>query len=170
MDSLTLQKIETAHPKLRDELKQIYGEICSVLTGRVKCRFPFVFRTIKEQDELYAQGRTKLFDTNGKRLGVVTQVKGGGSFHNYGLAVDIVMLIDTDGNGTFETASWDTKKDSDKDGMSDWMECVTIFKKYGWEWGGDWKKFKDAPHFQKTFGYTTSQLRKLPSINGYPQI
>jgi peptidoglycan L-alanyl-D-glutamate endopeptidase CwlK len=32
---------------------------------------------------------------------------------------------------------------------------------YGWEWGGDWKSFKDFPHFQKTFGYTTPQLRKL---------
>jgi peptidoglycan L-alanyl-D-glutamate endopeptidase CwlK len=50
------------------------------------------------------------------------------------------------------------------------MECVAIFKKYGWEWGGDWKKFKDAPHFQKTFGYTTTQLKKIPLVNGYPQI
>jgi len=170
MDSITLQRIQTAHPKLKDELTTIYNEICSVLTGKVKCRFPFVYRSIDEQNALYTQGRTKLFDTNGNRLGKVTNAKGGQSYHNYGLAVDIVLLIDTDGNGSYETASWDTKKDSDVDGKIDWMECVAIFKKYGWEWGGDWAKFKDAPHFQKTFGYTTAQLQKLQTSNGYPQI
>ena len=90
----------------------------------------------------------------------VTQAKGGYSFHNYGLAFDIVFLIDKDGNGTFEEASWDTKTDFDKDGIADWMEVVNIAKQYGFEWGGDWK-FTDAPHFQKTFGYSVRQLLKL---------
>ena len=170
MDPITLQRIQTAHPKLRDELTTIYNEICAALTGKVRCRFPFVHRSIAEQNALYAQGRTKLFDTNGNRLGIVTRAKGGQSYHNYGLAVDIVLLIDTDGNGSYETASWDTKKDSDIDGKTDWIECVAIFKKYNWEWGGDWTKFNDAPHFQKTFGYTTTQLQKLSTLNGYPQI
>ena len=80
------------------------------------------------------------------------------------------MLIDTDKNGSYETASWDTKKDSDLDRKADWMECVAIFKKYGWEWGGDWTKFKDLPHFQKTLGYSITQLQKLPIINNYPQL
>lgn len=31
------------------------------------------------------------------------------------------------------------KKDFDGDGKADWMEVVAVFKKYGWEWGGDWK-------------------------------
>ena len=70
------------------------------------------------------------------------------------------MLIDKDGNGTFETASWDTKADLDKDNLSDWLEVVNVFKKYGWEWGGDWR-FKDLPHFQKTFGYSWQKLLEL---------
>jgi peptidoglycan L-alanyl-D-glutamate endopeptidase CwlK len=53
------------------------------------------------------------------------------------------------------------KKDYDKDGTSDWREVVEVFKMYGWQWGGDWKSFKDFPHFQKTFGYKTPQLKKL---------
>jgi peptidoglycan L-alanyl-D-glutamate endopeptidase CwlK len=77
------------------------------------------------------------------------------------LALDIVLLVDKDGNGTYESAAWDIKGDYDKDGKSDWMECVAILKKYGWEWGGDWTSFKDYPHFEKTFGQTWQSMLKL---------
>lgn len=70
---------------------------------------------------------------------------------------DIVLIVDKDGNGSYESASWDVKSDFDGDGKSDWQEVVQIFKRYGWEWGGDWK-FYDAPHFQKTFGYSINDL------------
>jgi len=153
-DAVTLQRIETAHPSLRQELHEIYNEICLRLTGRVRCRFTHVLRTIKEQDDLFALGRTK----PGKR---VTNARGGQSFHNYGLAVDFCLLYDMDGNGTHETPSWNEKTDMDKDNQSDWLEVVAVFRMYGWEWGGTWVGFRDAPHFQKTFGYTTPQLKKM---------
>ena len=109
------------------------------------CRFAYTLRTFAEQDKLY----------NAKPQ--VTKAKGGQSYHNYGLAIDIVLIVDKDGNGSFETASWDVKSDFDGDNQSDWMEVVAIFKRYGWEWGGDWK-FYDAPHFQKTFGKSVNEL------------
>lgn len=28
----------------------------------------------------------------------------------------------------------------------------------GFEWGGNWKSFKDYPHFQRTYGKSTRQL------------
>ena len=28
--------------------------------------------------------------------------------------------------------------------------CVQLFKKYGWEWGGDWSGLKDYQHFEKS--------------------
>jgi peptidoglycan L-alanyl-D-glutamate endopeptidase CwlK len=74
------------------------------------------------------------------------------------LALDIVLIKDKDGNGTFETASWEDTVDFDKDGKADWMEIVKIFKANGWTWGGDWKTFKDKPHFEKTFGHTWRSL------------
>lgn len=167
MDKITLERIEKLHPKLRKEARDIYAEICKALTGRAICRFVFTLRTIAEQDALYAQGRTK----PGKR---VTNARGGLSFHNYGLAIDIVLIHDTDGDGDYDKAVWDVKTDFDGDKKPDWIEVVAIFKQYGWEWGGDWK-FYDAPHFQKTFGYSVRQLldlhqRKRLTTDGYVKL
>lgn len=153
MDKLTLERCDLLHPALRDEAKEIYTEICERLTGKALCRFAYTLRTFAEQDELYAQGRTKA----GK---IVTKAKGGQSWHNYGMAVDIVLLIDKDGNGSYESASWDTRTDFDNDKISDWEEVVYVFGLYGWEWGGNWAKFPDYPHFQKTFGLTIAEAKK----------
>ena len=151
LDQTTLSRIMQLHPALITEVKDLYmNQIVPALNSSVSCRFAYTLRSFADQDQLYAQGRTKLFDQSGKRLGIVTNAKGGQSLHNYGMALDIVLL---DG----VTASWNTIKDYDGDGDSDWMEIVTIFKNAGWEWGGDWQ-FKDAPHFQKTFGYTWQEL------------
>ena len=148
IDRPTKEKIKLAHPKLRDELEELVEKINrDVLTGRAKVRITHTLRTFEEQDELYAQGRTK----PGKK---VTNAKGGDSFHNYGVSADIVLII----NGI--SASWDTKKDFDKDQQSDWMEVVKVFKDAGWAWGGDWRTFKDMPHFEKTFGNTISTLKR----------
>jgi peptidoglycan LD-endopeptidase CwlK len=152
-DAITLARIQTLHPKLRAEALAIYTEICKALTGKAICRFAFTLRTFAEQTALYAQGRTK----PGAK---VTNAPAGQSYHNYGLAIDIVLLVDKDGNGTYETASWETAKDFDADTIADWQEVVRIFAMHGWEWGGNWK-FRDMPHFQKTFGYTIKQLQFL---------
>jgi len=144
-DRVTLRRIEQIHPQLRVELQAIYDEI---IRRKVSVRFTQVFRTFAEQDQLYAQGRT----LPGKR---VTNARGGQSYHNYGLAVDIVLLID---NG--KSVSWDRELDLDKDGLADWQEIVHVFKHFGWDWGGDWVSFKDYPHFEKSFGYTTAELKE----------
>lgn len=161
-DPLTLKRIDTLHPVLRAEAHKIYDEICQAVSGSVVVRFSWTFRSFEEQDKIYQQGRT----TPGS---IVSNAKAGESFHNYGLAIDIVLLVDKDVNGTFETASWSTKADFDKDGQSDWSEVVEVFKKYGWEWGGDWRR-RDDPHFQKTLGFNVMQLSGMrKSIdNKYP--
>jgi peptidoglycan L-alanyl-D-glutamate endopeptidase CwlK len=71
-----------------------------------------------------------------------------------------VLLVDRDGNGTFESASWETNVDFDKDKNADWMEVVNILKKNGWTWGGDFKRFIDRPHFEKPLGHTWRSLLK----------
>jgi peptidoglycan L-alanyl-D-glutamate endopeptidase CwlK len=148
MDRISISRIAMMHPKLRVILSQIFSEINTALSGRATVRFTQVLRTFKEQDALFAQGRTK----PGSK---VTNARGGQSFHNYGLAVDFCLILDG------KEVSWSQTADFDGDLKADWMEVVAIFKKYGWEWGGDFRSIKDSPHFQKTFGYTEAQLLAL---------
>lgn len=101
-------------------------------------------RTWEEQDALYAQGRT----APGK---IVTNARGGQSWHNFGLAFDIVVL-DSVGK-----ADWDTAHPG-------WSRAAAIGKSLGLEWGGDWPTFKDLPHFQKIGDLTLEVCRDL-----YPQ-
>lgn len=156
IDKITLDRIQLIHPVLRDELMDIYNDICDALQGRAICRFAYTLRTFAEQDALFLK-KPK-----------VTNARGGQSYHNYGLAADIVLLKDKDGNGTFETASWETNVDFDGDGVADWQEVVKIFKAFGWEWGGDWK-FTDMPHFQKTLGHSIKDLQKMYAAQGKPK-
>jgi len=155
-DQITLERIKLIHPKLVDELGEIYTEICNKLTSDAFCRFTHTFRSFAQQNELYAKGRNK----PGRK---VTNAKAGQSFHNYGLAVDFTLIK----NGQ---AVWDRGSDFDGDKIPDWMEVVKIFEAHGWEWGGRWKSFPDYPHFQKTFGKATSKLQFASKIPGttYP--
>ena len=160
MDQLTIDRIAQAHPKIREELKQHYIECNNKLPKGVRLRFAYVYRSIAEQNVLYNQ-RPK-----------VTNAKGGQSIHNYGCAFDYVIMLDKDNNGTFETIEWDLKSPYHK-------VVVDYFKSKGYEWGGDWKNFKDYPHFQKAFGHTWQSLKRkldmgdsFKDINGltYPRI
>ena len=146
MDKLTIDRIKLAHPIIRQELEQYYIECNNKLPKGVRLRFAYVYRSNKEQDALFNQ-RPK-----------VTNARGGQSIHNYGLAFDIVILRDKDNNGTFESVDWDIN--------SEYFKTVeAYFKSKGYEWGGDWKNFKDYPHFQKSFGYTWQQLKKKVDSN-----
>ena len=166
-DEITLNRIEKAHPLIRFELSVIYAWICQEVNSKYcQVRFTWVFRTGKEQTDFYNQGRTK--------PGViVTHAKEGQSYHEYGLAVDICLLIDRDKNGTFEEASWSTVFDGNGNRIPDWLEVVKIFNTFNWQWGLINSKGKryDLPHFQKTFGYKTWQLKRLKKdAEGYPLI
>lgn len=150
MDKITQQRIALLHPSVREEVTQIIEECNLRLTGRAKVRIAQGFRTFEEQNKLYNQTPK------------VTNAKGGQSVHNYGFAVDIVLIIDG------KQASWDTKADWDEDKKSDWMEIVEVFKSFDWAWGGDWTSFKDMPHFDKKgFNNWRELIKKPKDKNGY---
>lgn len=87
------------------------------------------YRTIEEQNALYAQGRTK----PGK---IVTNAKGGQSLHNWRVAFDVCFLVGKKASYT-----------------GDWKKLGLIAQKLGLEWGGNWTSFPDKPHFQYLAGY-----------------
>lgn len=135
------KKLQGVHPvvaaKARQLIEEAYREGINVIITQG-------LRTVEEQNALYAQGRTK----PGK---IVTNAKGGYSYHNFGLAFDFAIL-NPDGS-----VNWTVD--------SKWKRVGQIGKSLGLEWGGDWKDFKDYPHFQYTFGLSLADLRagKRPS-------
>jgi peptidoglycan L-alanyl-D-glutamate endopeptidase CwlK len=82
-------------------------------------------RTFAEQDELYRQGR----DKPGAR---VTNARGGQSNHNFGVAWDV---------GVFDNGQY-------LDESPTYRQTGDIGKALGLEWGGDWRRMVDEPHFQ----------------------
>ena len=104
------------------------------------------YRDYEAQDALYAQGRAK----KGAR---VTNARGGQSFHNFRCALDVVPL--RSGKPVWGTTGADGKL---------WQRIGAIGKACGLEWAGDWKTFKEYPHFQYTGGFSLEQLRggKVP--------
>jgi LysM repeat protein len=110
-------------------------------------------RTWEEQDQLYAKGRTKA--PIGRQF-IVTNARGGQSWHNFGLAFDIVVL------DALGKTDWDTSHPG-------WARAAELGKSVGLEWGGDWKGFKDMPHFQYTGGLTLVQCRDL-ARDGLPPL
>lgn len=92
------------------------------------------YRSLERQQELYNKGRT----TPGS---IVTKAKPGDSFHNWGLAFDVVFVKGGDpyANG-----------DLNHNGKNDWQEIGAIGKSVGLDWGGYWTgDFVDQPHFEK---------------------
>jgi peptidoglycan L-alanyl-D-glutamate endopeptidase CwlK len=101
------------------------------------------YRDNASQNALYAQGRTK----PGK---IVTNAKAGQSLHNYRCAVDVVPIV-------AGKPRWDVKEEV-------WQQVGALGKAAGLEWAGDWKKFKEYPHFQYTGGLTLAQLQSGAKI------
>lgn len=100
------------------------------------------YRDHESQNELYAQGRTK----PGK---IVTNAKGGESFHNFQCAVDVVPL--RNGKPVWSTSGEDGKL---------WNLIGEIGESVGLEWAGRWRTFREFAHFQYTAGLTLAQLRE----------
>ena len=120
-------------------------------------------RTNEDQAVLYGKGR-KSYVYNGKQYGnpsakIVTNAKPGSSMHNYGLALDFVTC---DGYG----------KNIDWVVGTKWKRAAAIAKELGFNWGGDWKSFYDAPHIEYSNGYTASQIQagKWPTFKPFTPI
>lgn len=132
-DPVTNQRISQLDPRLQRPATDF---INAAQAQGVNLRITQGFRSIAEQDALYNQGRT----TPGS---IVTNARGGQSYHNYGLAFDVVMMQ----NGQ---PVWDRIP----------ANIGALGATYGFEWGGGWRTFPDYPHFQMTFGQSILDLQR----------
>ena len=139
LDKVSISRIELLHPRLRAEALELLEAAQLVVEPGTVVRYTHTLRSFSEQDALYAIGRTK----PGTK---VTNAKGGQSIHNFGLALDFVIIRKGVADWTVNT---------------EWRAIADLFKKAGWTWGGDWKSFKDYPHVEKTFGKSLAQLQAL---------
>ena len=121
--------LEKLDPRIRCTVKHLINFMEDKY--KIRMRVTDGYRSHAQQNELYKKGRT----TKGP---VVTWVKAGYSYHNYGLAIDVCTIE----NGK---AYWREK---------DYKLFNNEAVKFGAEWG---IKFKDKPHFQFRFGKTASQ-------------
>ena len=98
-------------------------------------RVTTAFRSWDEEDRLFAQGRW----APGQ---IVTNARGGDSYHNWGLAFDAEPFE----SGKMST---DTQK---------FIQMGQLGQQVGLQWGGTFKSIVDYPHFQYTFGLNTWDL------------
>lgn len=96
------------------------------------------YRSVEEQNRLYAQGRTM-------KGNIVTNARGGQSNHNWGCAFDYCFLVN--------------KKASYSLPDSAWKKMADLGVKLGLEAGYYWKGFQDKPHLQFTAGYSLKDFQ-----------
>ena len=131
MESLTstsmVDFISKLHPAIRQRALDF---LAKAKEQGIDLKITFGLRTFEEQQKIYDQGRTEVSKAKGEKI--VTKAKPGQSFHNYGLAIDVVPIVKG-------KADWESKI---------WSKIGEIGKSVGFSWGGDWKSFKDLPHFE----------------------
>jgi hypothetical protein len=148
MDKRSSDALETLRPKARPWFAALHGKLNEYAAAHgLTVRITSGNRSWAEQNELYAQGRTK----PGPR---VTNARGGSSNHNYGIAVDVTIFRGAE-------PVWESPH---------YAKLGAIGQRLGLDWGGAWQSIKDEPHFEIKVGRSVSQLRALVNASGWSAI
>jgi peptidoglycan L-alanyl-D-glutamate endopeptidase CwlK len=145
IDARTLENIATLDPKCQDRFRQ-FALLAKATAATFGCDYVMIcgHRTWEEQDALFEQRP------------IVTRAPGGYSNHNFGIAGDF---------GVFRGKVY---LDESNKALADQVHeaCAVHARKLGFEWGGDWKKLKDYPHFEISTGLTMGAKRLLYKKGG----
>ena len=117
--------IETLQPGLRNLVR-----FCTFLCSRRGEDFLIYcgFRTSQEQMKEFLEGDTEVLYP--------------WSFHNHGAAIDLVPVM--------FGRPWHLKWGAGRR----YKRIAGIFKQYGFNWGGDWNRFRDQPHLEYSKNYS----------------
>lgn len=128
--------LDALHPYFRDKIKEL---ITTCHEKGIELAIVESYRTHAKQNEYKVMG--KKYTSSGA----------GRSKHQYGLAVDVVPIIDS-------IAVWDN--------TALWKKVGVEGEKLGLRWGGRWRKPYDPGHFEWTGGLTSIHLThgQLPII------
>ena len=141
----TLKNIATLDPKARQRFTA-FAEDAQRVAETFGCDYRAIsgHRTWEEQDRLFTQ-RPK-----------VTNAPGGYSNHNFGIALDF---------GVFRGKTY---LDASNPKLAERVHtaCAQHAIQHGLDWGGDWKRFKDLPHYEVTTGLSMAQKRRLYQKEG----
>ena len=139
-----MKDVTQLHPRLQEKFKLLQKKCAQ---KGIKIKATECLRTAKEQDALYAKGRTapghKVTNACGKDAK---------SMHQWGVAFDVAIDMDTDNDGDVDIRDLYNVK------------LLNIVGKIGQsislEWGGSWKSIVDKPHFQlPDWGSTPAELK-----------
>lgn len=128
------------HPEMDRRVTQL------VENARAEGMDVYIFegkRSPQRQAQLKSQGNN------------VTNAGPGRSFHQYGMAVDVVFH-DPKGN-----PSWDSR--------NNWQELGRLGKDAGLRWGGDWKR-RDYGHFELPTSMSSKEIKALCDKIGLEQL
>ena len=139
-----MRDVTQLHPRLQEKFELLQKKCAQ---KGITIRATECLRTAKEQDALYAKGRTapgpKVTNASGKDAK---------SMHQWGVAVDIVIDMDADKDGDVDIRDLYNVKLLNVVGK--------IGESIGLEWGGSWKSIVDKPHFQlPDWGSTPAKLK-----------
>lgn len=165
MDAISEAHLGEIHPALADRVRQMANRSA---TEGCEIRVTQGLRSWSKQDELYKRGRSEpgnpcshdgLLHSVGScalhPMGLtVTKATGGESWHNFGLAVDVVP--DDISKPGFQ-ADWNAAHPA-------WKRLVEIGKSLGLTAGAEFRTFPDFPHFQLTGRFPVSpdsEVRQL---------
>jgi len=135
--------LDALHPYFRDKVTKLIA-VCK--TRGIQLAVVESYRTHAKQNEYKAMGNK------------YTRTAGGRSKHQYGLAIDVVPVIDS-------VAQWDNARL--------WRKVGLIGEQLGLRWGGRWKSLYDPGHFEWTGGLSSYHLAAghwpiIPKANNYP--
>ena len=140
MNAISIARLDLVYPGLASritKMSQMLSIDIEVTQG---------LRTWAEQEALYEQGRT----TSGS---IVTYARAGFSWHNFGLAVDLVPEDVTPGQPDWSLAS------------PTWSKLVSVAESLGLVSGSEWLGAeKDTPHVQLTGRFPATPTDEVRSI------
>jgi peptidoglycan L-alanyl-D-glutamate endopeptidase CwlK len=133
------RSIDDLHPKVKELAEKF---IASCKGHGWDILIYSTYRDAEAQNKIYAQGRTE----PGK---IVTNAKGGQSFHNYRVAFDWVPMLGGKPLWSDDAA---------------YLKCAELGEALGLEWAGRWKSFKETAHLQYTGGLTLADFQAGKNI------